>query len=88
MGFEASGAPQTPEINDFRPAQNSCKPIWSESLVQTTRTEDFRPEGDRALIFNAVRRIALTEPRDSGLTHRPLKPQGRVIVISTPCDRD
>ena len=24
MGLEAPGAPQTPEIEDFRPAQNSC----------------------------------------------------------------
>ncbi len=24
MGFEAPGAAQTPEIEDFRPAQNSC----------------------------------------------------------------
>jgi hypothetical protein len=24
MGFEAPGAPQTQEIEDFRPAQNSC----------------------------------------------------------------
>ncbi len=24
MGFEAPGAPQTPEIDHFRPAQNSC----------------------------------------------------------------
>ena len=40
MGFEAPGAPQTPEIDHFRPAQNSC--IKNPGVLETAEIPSGR----------------------------------------------